>query len=227
MNNKQLTIALIIGLIFISIWWYAYSKMAGTDSAVQNEEIAQTDEMFEEENEVQESTDDVQAPVTTTPLAPQTNTEVEPTPEEATSTEDEALPERETPEEVEAGSYVQAVFSDENTERCTWTDRTSGLDGMALIKDGKVRVETEQEDADEQLITLYNSVATYIWVEDADEGMVIPNDLEADDEVVTYQTRSEIAEYLETNEWVDCNEQALSDSHFEVPRDVDFTEIGQ
>jgi cytoskeletal protein RodZ len=220
MNNKQLTIALIIGLIFISIWWIAYSRVSNVEEPVENTTPVVTEETEEQSQETQEETVTTIAP-TPQPTTPAVTQEIE-TPEEDVTPED-ALPERETPEDIEIGAYVKAVFAGDNSKRCTWTDRDTGLDGMALIKDGKVRVETEQDEA-EPRITLYNSAATYIWVEGEREGTVIPNDFDGTDTVVTYQTRSEIAEYLETNEWVDCDPQTLSDGHFIPPKNVSFTQ---
>lgn len=225
MNKQQIILVSIIGLIFVGIWWLAYNDM-GEVEPIENVTL-------EETTSEEETTSDEEPMVTsdTSASTQQSSSNMDDvevvtpaTSTEADEREDEEIEERENPEEIESGSYVDQVFADENSKRCTWKDRDTGLEGFALIKDGKVLVESERDDEDKDRITLYTSAASYVWIEDADEGTVITNDLQPDEEVVTYQTKSEIAEYIETSEWVECKEQVLSDSHFEVPRDIEFSE---
>jgi hypothetical protein len=119
---------------------------------------------------------------------------------------------------------VQQALAAEGSMRCTWTDPSSGSEGIALIKNGKVRVETEHNDGTENIL-LYTSAGTYIWAPDAEEGTVVV-DLNEHDDIVAYRTRSELEAFIQTNPRMNCKDSSLSDEHFSPPSSVDFTMLG-
>lgn len=220
MKDQRIIYFSIISVIIIALSWYVYTSVYQVTPRSTFPEKTSKKDTETQSTSSEETTPP--APVVQTPAPVVEEEDVDATTTQAT-TSDETLPEQTEPEENEVDPYVQDVFAQDRSERCTWVDRTTGHDGMALIRNGKVLVETEQDEGN-PLMTLYNSTATYVWVEGADEGTVIPNDLDVATTAVTYQTRPEVAEYLRTNEWVDCDSQTLSDSHFTLPRGIDFTQ---
>lgn len=123
----------------------------------------------------------------------------------------------------QALTKVEAALAREGSQRCEWVGET-GQTGFALIKNGKVRVENDRAEGG-SLITLHTSAASYIWVSGETTGTIVAQDMQANETVVEYQTRSQIADFLRTNNRVKCSDSTLSDTHFEVPKGVEFTKI--
>lgn len=118
---------------------------------------------------------------------------------------------------------VNAALRSTGSVRCEWIDEDSGADGLAFIKNGSVRVETKPLDGEQQII-LHNSVGTYIWEPNADTGLVIKAALKPDQQIARFGVRSELENYIRTNERVHCASHNMSDEQFQVPADVTFSE---
>ena len=111
-----------------------------------------------------------------------------------------------------------------SSARCEWIDGDSGANGLALIKDSKVRVETTDMDG-VQTNVIYTAAGTYVWQDGAKTGYVVVGELSPDQEVVSISPRSELEAYIRTEERVRCDAQTLSDSHFIPDEDVTFTTL--
>lgn len=123
---------------------------------------------------------------------------------------------------VSAG--LQQAFAAQGSFRCEWVDKSSGAESLALIKNGKVRMESSMITG-EKTIMLYTTAATYMWKDGEKTGVAVPKELMASTQLGSIQTRSEIESKLRTDDRVKCGEATLNDSHFAVPTDVQFQMI--
>lgn len=118
-------------------------------------------------------------------------------------------------------SGLQRAFESQGSYRCVWTDKNTGADDVALIKDGKVRVESKATNGT-QTNTIYTSIGTYIWKEGESTGTAIIRETSTSPQVGTFQSRSQLETQLLTDSRVTCQQSMLSDTHFSVPSNVKF-----
>lgn len=123
---------------------------------------------------------------------------------------------------VSAG--LQQAFATQGSYRCQWVDRNTGADSLALIKNGRVRVESTALTG-EKTIMLYTAVATYLWKEGESSGVLVPKSLSASAQLNSLPTYSDMEVKLRTDDRVKCEQVTINDSHFAVPTNVKFQAI--
>lgn len=122
------------------------------------------------------------------------------------------------PQTPQSSDYINELLAG-NSKRCEWVDPSNGVEGLALIKEGNLRLEKTDKGGN-KIITIYNAIATYLWTDGEKRGTIIPNSAVASTPMV--QTKTQVATFLVTNERVRCSPAALSDGHFVPPKDVTF-----
>lgn len=119
---------------------------------------------------------------------------------------------------------LKQAFATQGSYRCQWVDKTSGADSLALIKNGRVRLESTPLTGSKTTI-LYTGAATYMWKEGERTGVLVPKNIAPTTQLNTLPAYSDLEAKLRTDPRVKCEQAVLSDVHFTAPTNITFQAI--
>lgn len=126
--------------------------------------------------------------------------------------------------DVALSTGLQQAFITKGSYRCVWVDKTTGADSLALIKNGRVRLESTSLTGEKTTI-LYTAAATYMWKEGEQTGVLVPKQLSPSTQLNALPTYTDLEAKLRTDSRVKCEQVTINDSHFIVPTNITFQAI--